>query len=270
MATKDTEKLPIQVLDLGETTSTNDFLKSRPMPEGIEMLVATALHQTAGRGQGTNKWESEAGKNLLLSILVQPTMVPVAEQFVLSMAGALALKEALCRYAEGFTLKWPNDIYWHDSKISGTLIETSVSGHTLSRCIFGTGINVNQQRFVGDAPNPVSLCNIIGYETPIEEVLDEVLTAFWKYYNMVANGDYTKVARLYHESLYRLDGFHDYRDSGGIFSARISKVGLDGRLHLTLPDGRQRSYAFKEVAFVLPGNNKQGTNTITNRIHGKV
>lgn len=259
-----------QVVVLDETTSTNDFLKARPMPEGAKMLVATARHQTAGRGQGANKWESEAGKNLLLSILVQPTMVPVAKQFVLSMAGALALKEALCRHAEGFTLKWPNDIYWHDSKISGTLIETSVSGHTLSRCIFGTGINVNQRRFLGDAPNPVSLCSIVGHEIPVEDVLTDVLTAFRKYYRMAAEADYQEVARLYHESLYRRDGFHKYRDAGGTFSARISGVGLDGRLHLTLSGGEERTYAFKEVAFVLPKDKQQETNNITNRTHGKV
>lgn len=256
MNDKKTEMPHMQLITLDETTSTNDFLKVQPMPEGTDMLVATAFHQTRGRGQGSNKWESEAGKNLLFSILVQPTMVPVAKQFVLSMAGALALKEALCRHAEGFSLKWPNDIYWHDKKISGTLIETSVSGHTLSRCIFGTGININQRQFVGDAPNPVSLCSIVGHEISTEEVLGEVLASFKKYYRMVTEGKYEDVAQLYLASLYRRDGFHAYRDSAGTFSARISSIGLDGRLHLTLHDGTRRSYAFKEVAFVLPDNNK--------------
>lgn len=246
------ETLPVQVVKLVETASTNDFLKHCPMPNGVAMLVATAQHQTAGRGQGTNKWESEWGRNLLFSLLVQPVMVPVTQQFVLSMAGALALKEALCRYADGFTLKWPNDIYWQNRKISGTLIETSVSGHTLSRCIFGSGININQQEFRSDAPNPVSLCHIIGRETPTEEVLRAVLQAFGKYYAMVAEGRYDEVAHLYHVSLYRRDGMHEYRDAGGRFMARIDEVGLDGRLHLSLSDGSRRSYAFKEVAFVLP------------------
>ena len=250
--TNESEMLSTQVVTLDETTSTNDFLKRQSMPDGIEMLVATARHQTAGRGQGTNKWESENGKNLLFSLLVQPTMVPIAQQFVLSMAGALALKEALCHYAEGFSLKWPNDIYWQDRKISGTLIETSVSGHTLSRCIFGSGVNINQQHFHSDAPNPVSLCHIVGHETPIEEVLHAVLVAFAKYYKMVIEGRYAEVQELYHASLYRRDGWHKYRDTDGNFMAHIDRVGLDGRLHLSLTDGSQRSYAFKEVAFVLP------------------
>lgn len=248
--------LPVQVVKLVETASTNDFLKRCPMPDGVDMFVATAQYQTAGRGLGTNRWESERDKNLLFSLLVQPVTVPVARQFVLSMAAALALKEALCRYAEGFTLKWPNDIYWQDSKISGTLIETSVSGHTLGRCIFGSGININQQEFHSDAPNPVSLCHIIGRETPTEDVLEAVLHAFGKYYIMVAEGRYAEVERLYNASLYRRVGLHGYRDFNGNFMARIDGVGLDGRLRLSLADGSLRSYAFKEVAFVVPKNNE--------------
>ena len=241
-----------KIIRMQEVDSTNTFLKGMKACEDDTLIVAVADYQTAGRGQGTNKWESEWGRNLLFSLLVQPVMVPVAQQFVLSMAGALALKEALCRYADGFTLKWPNDIYWQNRKISGTLIETSVSGHTLSRCIFGSGININQQEFRSDAPNPVSLCHIIGRETPTEEVLRAVLQAFGKNYAMVTEGRYDEVAHLYHASLYRRDGMHEYRDAGGRFMARIDEVGLDGRLHLSLSDGSRRSYAFKEVAFVLP------------------
>ena len=59
------------------------------------MTVVYADWQTAGRGQGSNKWESEAGKNLLFSILVCPTSIDITRQFVLSMAGALAVKAAL-------------------------------------------------------------------------------------------------------------------------------------------------------------------------------
>lgn len=257
MMPADAGELRVQVVELGETSSTNDFLHASPMPYGADMLVATALHQTAGRGQGTNKWESEAGKNLLFSALVEPRTVPVAQQFVLSMAGALALKEALDAYAQGFSLKWPNDIYWRDSKISGTLIETSVSGHTLGRCIFGTGVNVNQRQFVSDAPNPVSLCSIIGREVPVHEVLGKVLAAFARYFRMVEEGGYAEVERLYHAALYRRHGLHKYRDSGGEFLASVHHVAPDGRLFLTLQSGEVRSYAFKEVAFVLPVKTEQ-------------
>jgi len=55
----------IELIRLKETASTNDYLRSIATPSIDEMTVVAADHQTAGRGQGCNKWESEAEKNLL-------------------------------------------------------------------------------------------------------------------------------------------------------------------------------------------------------------
>lgn len=74
------------------------------------------------------------------------------------------MKDALDSYTDGITLKWPNDVYWYDKKISGTLIETAIDSKGIKRCIFGIGIDVNQTEFHSDAPNPVSLAQILGHE----------------------------------------------------------------------------------------------------------
>lgn len=160
-----------RIIRLEETDSTNRYLKSYIPEADEEMTVVVADYQSAGKGQGTHSWESERGKNLLFSILVHPHWVPVARQFMLSMAGALALKDALDSYVEGITLKWPNDVYWNDKKISGTLIENSIDSHGIKRCVFGIGVNINQAEFHSDAPNPVSLFQILGYKVDREEVL---------------------------------------------------------------------------------------------------
>ena len=217
------------------------------------MTVAVADYQTAGRGQGDNTWESECGKNLLFSILTSPVAVPVASQFVLSMAGALALKAALDSRCDGITLKWPNDIYWHDSKISGTLIETAVRGKTIERCIYGIGLNVNQREFRSDAPNPVSLRNIIGQDTPTDLLLDDILRHFDHYYSLAVGGQHDSICRDYNAALYRRSGFHAYQDvsTAELFYARIKHVGTDGLLHLVDREGRERTYSLKEVKFVI-------------------
>ena len=169
------------------------------------------------------------------------------------MAGALAVKAALDKYTDGISLKWPNDIYWHDRKISGTLIETSVKGRTLARCIYGIGLNVNQREFHSDAPNPVSLYNIIGVETPIEQLLDEIVQHFDHFYSLAVSGSADSVVSQYHAALYRREGLHLYEDTstGEQFSARIDHVSADGRLYLALSDGTMREYTLKGVRFVL-------------------
>lgn len=239
----------MRVIRLDTVDSTNTYLHAYRGDEDV--VVATARHQTAGRGQGGNRWEDAEGQNLLFSIQIRPVEVAIGHQFVLAMAEALALKRALDAYADGMELKWPNDIYHRDRKLSGTLIETAVSGGRLKRMILGTGINVNQRRFTSDAPNPVSISQITGSDESIDHLLERILQAFGDYYRRVLEGDYAGISREYHEALYRRKGFYRYRDGDGEFDAELVGVAYDGRLSLRDSEGRQRSYAFKEVEFII-------------------
>lgn len=232
---------------LEEVDSTNDCIKSLPH----RYAVVTAEYQTRGRGQGTNTWESERGRNLTFSVRMPSPSIAAGRQFVISMAGALALKSTLDAYAEGFTLKWPNDIYFHDSKISGTLIETSIVNRTIEHFVYGIGINVNQREFRSDAPNPVSLCQITGREMDREEVLQHFLTHLDRIFSSWGKGSEDRIISLYNDSLYRRNGVYGYEDSGGRFRAEIVRVEPDGYLVLCDTDSRIRKYELKEVKFLI-------------------
>lgn len=239
-----------KIIRLEEIDSTNRYLKDYREEGDEEMIVAVADYQTAGKGQGTHTWESEKGKNLLFSIKVYPHWIPVRRQFVLSMAGALAVKDALDSYAEHITLKWPNDVYWNDQKISGTLIENTIDSKGIKSCVFGIGLNVNQLVFHSDAPNPVSLAQILGHEVDRDEVLKKILDGFEKYYELLRRADYMDVSGIYHLSLYRRKGFHLYRDANGEFEGAFVEVEDDGHLILHDRQGRIRSYSFGEISIV--------------------
>lgn len=240
-----------KIIRIEETGSTNSYLRGYKQGKDEEMTVVIADFQTGGRGQGCNKWESERGKNLLFSILVHPHGIPVNRQFIISEAVALSVSDTLKNYSDGIKVKWPNDIYHHDRKICGILIENNVSSKGIENCIIGIGININQREFHSDAPNPVSLFNIIGSETPLNEVADEVLRNFEQRIAEMENNSWKKIRNDYMESLYRREGFHTYRDENGIFDAEIINVEDDG--HITMRDGcgNERKYAFKEVEFIL-------------------
>jgi len=240
-----------KTLYIKEVKSTNDFLMSYEPEEGEEMTVVWTDFQTAGRGQGTNHWESEVGKNLTFSVLTHPVEIPATQQYVLSMAIALAVKEALDAYIGDVTVKWPNDIYWKDYKISGTLIETSLKGALIRNCIFGTGINVNQQVFRSDAPNPVSLHQILHHEVDREEVMQRVTDALQRNLERLRREGTAALHDDYKRALYRKEGMHRYEDAEGVFEASIEDVLLDGHLILRKKDGRLCTYAFKEVKFII-------------------
>lgn len=241
----------IKKIIITETDSTNRWMHDYRGEEGTVMTVVVADYQTAGRGQGTNRWESEDGKNLMFSIRTHPQGVPVGRQYIMLEAASLAVRDALACHTDGITIKWPNDIYHLDRKISGTLSECTINGSTIKDCIVGTGINVNQQLFTSDAPNPVSLCQITGHETDRMALLDTVLERFDHYLGMVDAGLYDDIATLYMQSLYRREGFFCYRDRDGEFMAAIETVEPDGHLMLRRADGRLSRYAFKEVEFVI-------------------
>ena len=241
----------IKFIHLDSTDSTNRYLRQYNGEEGRLMTVVTARYQTDGRGQGNHTWESEDGKNLMFSIKIRPHHLPIARQYVMMQAEALAIFHTLQTYADGFSIKWPNDIYWNDRKISGTLAESSISVDGVSSMILGTGININQQRFLSDAPNPVSLCNIINRETDTEEVLKKILTAFAVYIYKVYDGKYDDIHDEYMSHLYRRKGYHQFRDNGGTFTAAIDTVLPSGRMRLRRTDGTLSEYDFREVKFII-------------------
>ncbi len=232
---------------LEETDSTNIYINKVEQTN----IIVSAEFQTAGRGQGTNKWESEYGKNLLFSLKVSPTWMLPRRQFLLSMIGALAVRDALAEYTDGITAKWPNDIYWHDKKISGTLIQTTLSESKIQDFIFGVGININQRSFRSDAPNPVSLWQITGIDTDREEVLNKVLIHFEYYYTMLSEGNEDRLQQIYLKNLYRKEGFYYYEDKEGTFEAEIVGINHSGHIILRDRDGNIHEYEFKEVKFII-------------------
>lgn len=262
----------MESIKLTDTPSTNAFLlealeKDITLPNGQKAKdwegAVVSAYQSAGRGMGSNTWESESGKNLLYSILIHPTWLPAMKQYLISMSQAVAVQEVLSEYTDGITIKWPNDIYWHDKKISGTLIEGNIQGRNMCDMIIGTGININQQRFFSDAPNPVSLLNIIGQETSLDVILQQFLSRFSHHYTTLAREMYSiysninpsftpSIIEKYHSLLYRRNGFHMYEDANGPFMAEIKEVATNGILTLSLPDGELREYEFKEVKFIIP------------------
>ncbi len=234
-----------KIIHIDETDSTNQWLKDyyskEPGRKG-ESVAVVADYQTAGRGCGTNRWESERGKNLLFSLMIHPEDLPANKQFQISMAISLAIVDALGQLIGDLSIKWPNDIYWRNGKLAGILIENTLKGNLIKDSIIGVGLNVNQREFHSDAPNPVSLWQITGQETDREQLLKDILN----------RQDFrVDLKECYMKLLYRRKGFHPYTDKDGVFMAEIAGVEDDGHLLLIDEDGKERRYAFKEVTFII-------------------
>lgn len=252
------------MIELDEVSSTNTFLRDYKPTSHTPITLVTAEHQTAGRGQAGNSWESERSSNLLFSLQVKPASLPANQTFALSQAIALAIREAIApilNRQSSISVKWPNDIYVGDRKIAGILIENDFRGASVERSIIGCGVNINQADFKfptilppkANAPTPVSLLQITGQPTERSLVLSAIVEAFHRRYSAIESGSCEAIGALradYLAALYRRTGFHPYRDANGTFMAELADVEPSGCLILRDSEGRLRHYAFKQVAYL--------------------
>ena len=94
----------------------------------------------------------EKGKNIILSIVLNMGFLPVYQQFHLNIVTAVACLDLLNCYTNKNSIKWPNDLYWNDSKAGGILIENLIRGDNWGVVVVGIGININERSFQNDLP----------------------------------------------------------------------------------------------------------------------
>ncbi|MGN0235962.1 MAG: biotin--[acetyl-CoA-carboxylase] ligase [Paludibacteraceae bacterium] len=250
-----------------ETDSTNNLLKAAVAAEAAwlreeRIPVVWTGFQTAGRGQAGNGWESERGQNLLFSVLLRKPQVAVEGQFMLSMLAAVVLWETVAEtIGDGqLTIKWPNDLYWGDKKLAGMLIESTLSEKRITHSIIGIGLNINQERWTGNAPNPTSMRLISGQEYSPEEVLERYMAHLQEWLQRPQ----TEWREAYMQHLYRREGWWRFverevslaptmnaeAEAGG-FLARIEGITPEGELLLEQADGTHKAYHFKEIRYIV-------------------
>ncbi|MDR2891375.1 MAG: biotin--[acetyl-CoA-carboxylase] ligase [Alistipes sp.] len=253
-----------------ELTSTIDEARD---PKYVHGDVVAADFQTAGRGQRGNRWSSTAGENLMFSVVLDSSFLRVTEQFLLLQTVALALTDTFSDYGIDARIKWTNDIYVGDRKITGVLIDHSLGlGGMLSRSGVGVGINVNQREFEPWLPNPTSMALELERSMAREpecaldrrevlerrEVLDrrEVLERFYgrlmERVECLKGGGRATILADYHAKIYRLDTPARFAlPDGGEFVGTIRGVGPGGELTIDHPDGTAKSFLFREVSFII-------------------
>jgi BirA family biotin operon repressor/biotin-[acetyl-CoA-carboxylase] ligase len=231
-----------------ECHSTNTLLagmlQREPVPDGT---VVIASHQTAGRGQRGNSWESEPGANLTFSLLVQPRFVTAQRQFVLTEWVAIAVAETLDRFIPGVAqIKWPNDVLLTGKKAAGILIENVLSGTVIGQSMVGIGLNVNQQSFSVAGATSMSLVTNRFFD--LNDVLQVLLEVLEKRFLEVRAGHEMKAAYL--RRLFGLRQVRRFRDGDGLFSGVIEGVSPEGKLRVQR-EGSIHHFANKEIEFVF-------------------
>jgi BirA family transcriptional regulator, biotin operon repressor / biotin---[acetyl-CoA-carboxylase] ligase len=230
--------------------------KSRP----AEGTVIRAASQSAGRGQFGSRWESAAGQNLTLSVILYPVWLPANRQFFLSMVAALAVRDVLCHLRDtvgGATqqipvkVKWPNDVYIGSRKCAGILIQNTLADARLQASVIGIGLNINQMQFSSDARQPVSAAMAFGKEFDLDDVLSLLCSRLEQRYMQLKAGGQAAIRALYESQLYRRGEkvTFEYTQTGTHVEGEITGVSESGHLRVKTDTG-VLEFEVKEVTVV--------------------
>ena len=145
-----------RIVVLEATRSTNDFLLQILTPELPEGFVVFAEHQTAGRGQRGNRWESASHQGLWFSLLLRPK-IPITESARLTNWAAQAIATTIRNELSlQPAIEPPNDVYLDARKVAGVLVETRAGQGSDFAAVAGIGVNINQSH--EDFPEELRVC----------------------------------------------------------------------------------------------------------------
>ena len=147
---------------LRELDSTNSELMRRARDGRLEPVLLVAEQQTAGRGRMGRQWHSDGPSGSApraLTFSLGLNLAP-ADWSGLSLAVGVSVAQSL---HPDIRLKWPNDLWWHDRKLAGILIETANWGEaSASRyVVIGVGINLQSPDATGLSTAPVGLAELL-------------------------------------------------------------------------------------------------------------
>jgi len=225
----------------------SDLLKHQDLTEGT---VVVADYQDAGRGLGDHSWVSEAGKNLLMSMLLLPAFLSASRQFDLSKLVSLALCDALEKLGVQASIKWPNDILTQEGKIAGILIEHSITAGNISYTIVGLGLNLNQTKFPPFLVPASSLLMETGTISDITSVGELLETCLVSRYQSLKEGRTQELGQEYMDKLYKAGVLSRFITEEGSFEGTIKGVNDFGEL-LVDRRGEIRSFGHGAIQMVL-------------------
>jgi BirA family transcriptional regulator, biotin operon repressor / biotin---[acetyl-CoA-carboxylase] ligase len=239
-------------IKLNAIDSTNDFLKALASNQKVEnFTIVTAKSQWKGRGQMGTQWQTEESKNLITSILIKKTISNTELIFVLNIAVAISIIEALKNFKiPDLSIKWPNDIMSGNKKIAGILIENNIKESGKIQSIVGIGLNVNQTNF-SNLPKASSLKVITGADYDIEEILFKIIDEIKLNIVTIKSENSEMLWQKYHNLLFKIGKPVVFENANQEkFMGIIQKVNKNGQLDVMLEDDSIQSFGIKEVSMI--------------------
>lgn len=239
----------MKLIKLDAIDSTNDFLKRLSGEQPLDnFTVVSAENQTHGKGQMGAKWDSETGKNLMFSVIINNLLNNISQIFDLNVAVALSIINTLEKFnIPNLSIKWPNDIMSDNKKISGVLIENTIKNNGEITSIIGIGLNVNQFNF-DELPNASSLAVIMKTNFDKEMILNVFIECLKLNCDLLENKLASQLWNSYNNNLFKKGIPMPFSlPNGTQFMGIIQEVIASGKLEVKLENDTIETFGIKEI-----------------------
>ncbi|MDD4848672.1 MAG: biotin--[acetyl-CoA-carboxylase] ligase [Bacteroidales bacterium] len=235
------------------TTSTNEIARQLIQQQrATHGYVIRTDFQEKGRGRQGNSWESIAGENLLISLIVKPKFIHPSEQFIINQLVSTTLYDFVQQKigSNDIFIKWPNDIYVGNKKIAGILIEHILMGEEIIFSIIGIGMNINQTTF-NEAQNPISLRQITQQTYNVEIIAQQLSEQLFKTFDNWNKDQAAILKKSYTQSLYNYNKKQRFLVNDKEITATILGVTDEGLLRLLVSNDIEMHFELNSIKYLI-------------------
>ncbi|HTD94488.1 MAG TPA: biotin--[acetyl-CoA-carboxylase] ligase [Chitinophagaceae bacterium] len=252
--------LGLPFVELQSVDSTNNYAFTQ-LHAGLAQhgMAFFAHEQVAGKGQRGKSWTAPRGSSLIVSLVISPHPLDISRQFWLNACIALSAREFFAKYAgEETKIKWPNDIYWHDRKAGGVLIESIIRGEDpgWQWAVAGIGLNINQASFPPELHNPVSLRQITGREFDTVALAKDLCGTIDRNFQTLTREGFEAIYDSYLDILYKKNEKVRFRNGTRIFEAEVRSVSRSGSL--VIRHGIEEEVKHGQIEWLVPAFRNEG------------
>lgn len=216
----------------------------------LDGTLVIADCQNAGRGRRGRTWVSSSGKNIFMSLILRPDMLP-ASASMLTLAAALAVYDGI-KSVTGLTtgIKWPNDIVAKGKKLCGILTEMSAEPEGIHYVVTGIGINVNMEEFPEEiSQTATSLLIETGEKVRRSLLISAIMEAFEQYYEkLISQGDLSQLISVYNKRMVNTGKEVKILEKSGDYIGKALGINEKGELLVEVNQGEVRHVISGEVS----------------------
>jgi BirA family biotin operon repressor/biotin-[acetyl-CoA-carboxylase] ligase len=242
-----------EIIFFDTVNSTNTYameLADMGYPDGT-VIIADA--QTGGKGRLGRKWLSPQGKNLYMSIILRPVILP-RDAAILTLMSAVACASAIKQLSSVPTsIKWPNDIMVSDKKLGGILTEIKADMDRILHAVIGIGININLE--AGDMPDEIKACatsikNELGNAQSRTLIAIEIIKELERWYSILLNGGKKSVIEEWLKLSSTIGRAVKVTVGNNVFTGIAETIDEEGMLMLKLPDNTVKKISAGDVTIL--------------------